>query len=58
MLESFLVALRVVVPMALLMAVGAGARKAGWMDRPTMRSMDRLTFRLFMPVLLLSLIHI
>ncbi|MEY8386142.1 AEC family transporter [Oscillospiraceae bacterium 38-13] len=57
MLESFLVALRVVVPMALLMAVGAGARKAGWMDRPTMRSMDRLTFRLFMPVLLFKNIY-
>lgn len=57
MLESFLVALRVVVPMALLMAVGAGARKAGWMDRPTMRGMDRLTFRLFMPVLLFKNIY-
>lgn len=57
MLESFLVALRVVVPMALLMAVGIGVRKAGVIDRPTMRSMDKLTFRLFMPVLLFKNIY-
>lgn len=57
MLESFLVALRVVAPMALLMAVGAGVRKAGWIDRPVMRSMDKLTFRLFMPVLLFKNIY-
>lgn len=57
MLESFLVALRVEVPMALLMAVGIGVRKAGVIDRPTMRSMDKLTFRLFMPVLLFKNIY-
>lgn len=43
--------------MALLMAVGIGVRKAGVIDRPTMRSMDKLTFRLFMPVLLFKNIY-
>ena len=57
MLESFLAALRVVLPMALLMLTGAGVRKAGLMDRPTMRRVDKLTFRLFMPVLLFKNIY-
>jgi len=55
--DSFLVALWVVTPMVLLMAVGAGVRKAGLMDRPTMRKVDKLTFRLFMPVLLFKNIY-
>lgn len=57
MLENFLAALRVVLPMALLMALGAGVRKAGLVDRPTMRSVDKLVFRLFMPVLLFKNIY-
>ena len=57
MLESFLVALRVVLPMALLMLVGVGVQKTGLMDRPAMRRVDRLTFRLFMPVLLFKNIY-
>lgn len=55
--DSFLVALRVVIPMVLLMAVGAGARKVGFIDRPAMKKMDKLTFRLFMPVLLFKNIY-
>lgn len=55
--DSFLTALRVVLPMALLMALGAGARTAGMIDRSAMRSMDKLTFRLFMPVLLFKNIY-
>lgn len=57
MLESFLAALRVVLPMALLMLVGVGVRKAGLTDRSAMRNVDRLTFRLFMPVLLFKNIY-
>lgn len=57
MLESFLVALRVVVPMAILMAVGALVRTVKIVDRPTMRSVDKLAFRLFMPVLLFKNIY-
>lgn len=55
--ESILVALRVVVPMALLMLVGAGVRKSGMIDRPTMRQVDKLTFKLFLPVLLFKNIY-
>lgn len=57
MFESFLAALRVVTPMALLMAVGALVRVGHIMDRPTMQKMDKLTFRLFMPVLLFKNIY-
>lgn len=56
--DSFFAALRVVIPMALLMAVGSGVRRAGLVDRPTMRSVDKLTFRLFMPVLLFKNIYV
>ncbi len=55
--ESFVAALRVVFPMALLMLLGAGVRKAGVVDRPAMRSVDKLTFRVFMPVLLFKNIY-
>lgn len=55
--DSFLVALWVVVPMVLLMTVGGGVRKAGLIDRPTMKAVDKLTFRLFMPVLLFKNIY-
>lgn len=57
MLDSFLIALRVVVPMALLMSAGVLVRKAGFIDRPAMRQFDRLIFRLFMPVLLFKNIY-
>lgn len=57
MAESFFAALRVVLPMALLMLVGVGVRKAGVVDRPTMRGVDKLAFRLFMPVLLFKNIY-
>lgn len=54
MLASFLTATQVVVPMALLMLLGAGLRKAGLTDRSTMRSVDKLLFRFFMPVLFVT----
>ena len=40
MRENFLAALGAVLPMALLMALGAGTRRAGVVDRPTMRRSD------------------
>lgn len=57
MFDSFLIALWVVVPMALLMAVGVLVRKADFTDRPAMRQFDRLLFLLFMPVLLFKNIY-
>lgn len=57
MFESFFVALRVVAPMALLMGLGVLIRKAKITDRPTMRAMDKVCFRVFMPALLFRNIY-
>jgi len=50
-MDSFLVAFRVVVPMALLMLVGVGIRAAKIMDRDTMRKVDRMNSKIFIPAL-------
>lgn len=56
-MDSFLIALWVVAPMAMLMAVGALVRKVGFTDRPSMKQFDRLLFRLFMPTMLFKNIY-
>lgn len=56
-MESFLVSLRVVIPMAILMAIGAVFRVKGIVDRPSMKKLDALLFRLFMPILLFKNIY-
>ncbi|MEG1988125.1 MAG: AEC family transporter [Oscillibacter sp.] len=56
-MNSFWVALRVVAPMALLMGIGVLVRKVRIVEPDTMRQMDKLTFRLFMPTLLFSNIY-
>lgn len=43
--------------MAVLMGLGAGVRKAGIIDRPAMRSFDKLLFKVFMPTLLFKNIY-
>ena len=50
-------ALRVVFPLAALMGIGALVRKGGLIDRPSMRKVDVLSFRLFMPTLLFKNIY-
>ena len=55
--DSFLTALQVVLPMALLMALGAGARTADMINHGIMRSMDKMTFRLSIPALLFKSIY-
>lgn len=57
MFDSFMVALRVVLPMALLMGVGCLVRTAGIVDRDSMQPVDRLIFKLFMPCLLFKNIY-
>ena len=57
MFESFFVALRVVAPMALLMGLGVVIRCAGITDRSTMRAMDKVCFRVFLPLLLFKNIY-
>ncbi|MDO4620443.1 MAG: AEC family transporter [Lachnospiraceae bacterium] len=57
MLENFLMALNVVFPMTVLIAIGCGIRKKKLIDRPTMRNVDKLTFHIFMPMLLFKNIY-
>ena len=57
MFENFMTALRVVFPLAALMGIGALVRKGGLVDRPSMRKVDVLSFRLFMPTLLFKNIY-
>ncbi len=52
MYDSFFVALKVVFPMALLMGTGMLLRRGGVIDRVSMRSLDKISFQLFMPTLL------
>ena len=51
MSESFFAAVRVVVPMMLLMALGWFTRVKGMITRPAMKEFDRILFRIFMHLL-------
>jgi len=55
--ENFMTALRVVLPLALFMGIGVLVRTCKVVDRPTMRKVDGLCFRLFMPTLLFKNIY-
>lgn len=57
MFENFMTALRVVLPLTFLMGIGVLVRKAKVVDRPSMRKVDNLCFRLFMPTLLFKSIY-
>lgn len=51
-MESFLVAVRVVMPMALMMLVGVIMRLTKVADRDTMKKIDKMIFKVFMPMLM------
>lgn len=48
-MESFLVAVKVVVPMAMMVGIGILLRMLDWADGPMMKRIDNLIFKLFMP---------
>lgn len=56
-MNSFLVAARVVVPMAMMMAVGVLMRLTGVTDRPTMKKMDQVVTKVAMPLLMFQNIY-
>lgn len=56
-MNSFLVAAQVVVPMALMMAVGVLMRLGGVTDRPTMKKVDQIVSKVFMPLLMFKNIY-
>jgi len=57
MSESFFAALRVVIPMIILMALGYLSRVDNLITRPSMKEFDKIIFRFFMPVLLFKNIY-
>lgn len=57
MSDSFFAALRVALPMMLLMMLGWLCRTKGFIDRPAMKQYDKLIFVLFMPLLLFKNIY-
>lgn len=56
-MNSFLVAARVVVPMAMMMAVGVLMRLTGVTDRPTMKQVDQIVTKVAMPLLMFQNIY-
>lgn len=58
MLDSLMVALNVVLPMAMLIGVGCLVRAAGLVTREDMKPVDRLIFKLLMPCLLFKNIYV
>lgn len=53
-MDSFWVAARVVVPMTIMMGIGMLLRIAKITDRPTMKKVDKISFNLFLPMLMFS----
>lgn len=53
-MDSFWVAARVVVPMALMMGLGILLRVGKITDRDTMKKVDKISFNLFLPMLMFS----
>lgn len=56
-MNSFLVAAQVVVPMALMMAIGVIMRICKVTDRPTMKKVDQIVSKVFMPLLMFKNIY-
>ena len=56
-MNSFLVAARVVVPMAMMMAVGVLMRTSKVTDRPTMKKVDQIVSKICMPLLMFKNIY-
>ena len=56
-MDSFLMAARVVVPMAMMMAVGVLMRTAKITDRPTMKKVDQIVSNVCMPLLMFKNIY-
>lgn len=50
-MESFIMATSVVIPMAMMVAIGMLLRRVNLTDEPTMKKVDKLIFNVFMPTL-------
>lgn len=57
MLESMRLSIRCVLPMLLLIALGMGVRRLGWLSDRGVSEMDRVSFRLLLPLTLFRNIY-
>ncbi len=56
-MNSFLIAVQVVVPMAIMMAIGVWMRLGKVADRPTMKKVDQIVTKVFMPLLMFKNVY-
>lgn len=50
-MTSIVLALEVVAPLCIMMLIGYGIRKAQWVDEHSLNVMNRLVFKIFLPIL-------
>ena len=51
-MENLLLSFHVVMPLCLIMALGYGIRQLGWIDDKSVRTINNLAFRVFIPILI------
>ncbi len=56
-MNSFQIAAQVVIPMAIMMAIGVWMRVGGVADRPTMKKVDQIVTKVFMPLLMFKNVY-
>ena len=53
-MQEFLVTLNIMLPLLIMLGIGWLLRHIGWMTEPVTQGMNKLVFRLFLPVLLFN----
>ena len=53
-MQEFLVTLNIMLPLLIMLGIGWFLRRIGWMTEPVTQGMNKLVFRLFLPVLLFN----
>ena len=53
-MQEFLVTLNIMLPLLIMLGIGWLLRRIGWMTEPVTQGMNKLVFRLFLPVLLFN----
>ena len=51
-MENLIISANAVLPMCLVMALGYGTRRLGWLRREEISTINKIAFRIFLPCLL------
>lgn len=51
-MENLMISANAVLPMCLVMALGYGTRRLGWLRREEISTINKIAFRIFLPCLL------